>query len=275
MKDFILKINTFSKIEITAKCLLLFLLLYSTKLNALYLIAILFIVIITAIVRTDYFKDSKFWILTICLFIPNFIFQYYLVANHYFVMFYMLLVFLLASYFYSDTDNIIRINAKWILAFMMIFAVIHKLLSHQFISGESIGFLMYFGQLFKLFFELFHQNNEILADNSQAINAGISTLSPTLPNLELFSKYFAYVTILVELIFAILLFVKNTAFKNWFFLGFLSLLILTREENGFIALLCILLMMQLKDQDSYIFRTLYLALYVLSVSLVIVGWGKA
>lgn len=278
MKAIIEKINAFSKIEITAKCFLLFLLLYSTNLNALYLIAIIFLGLLMVLLEKNYFKDSRFWLLIICLFIPNFISQYYLLANHYFLMFYMLFVFIIGSYFYTENDKILKINAKWILALMFGFAVIQKLLSEQFIQGQSIGFLIYTGQLFKLFFKLL-TDSDVIAYNSDLLNVNTSELDNVkhwktpFPYVGIFSRYFAYATILVEIIFAALLFIKNKTVKNWFFIGFVFLLILTREENGFIALLCILLMMQLENEDKSIFRTLYLFLFLLSISLIITRWG--
>ncbi len=279
MKDIIQKINAYPKIEITAKCFLLFILLYSTKLNALYLIAIIFFLLFSFFVRQDFYKDARTWFLIACLFIPNFISQYYLVANHYFVMFYMLIIFIIGSYYVSESHQILKTNAKWILALMMILAVIQKLLTEQFIQGNSIGFLMYFGELFKLPFRFLTESQDAIVGNAKFLNPNTAELSevknlqPTIPFFKTFSKYFAYSTIIVEIIFAGLLFVKNNLVKNWFFIGFVSLLILTREENGFIALLCILLMMQLEDKDNSVFRTVYLSLFLLSISLIITRWG--
>ena len=107
----------------------------------------------------------------------------------------------------------------------------------------------------------------MLNDVKQAI-----TFAPPFKHLKAFSIFFTYLTIAVEVIFAVLLFTNFKKLKNWFFVVFVSILILTRQETGFVSMICILLMMQLGKENS-IFRAIYLLLFLISQSLIIVKWG--
>ena len=278
MKSVIQKINAFSSLELASKCFLLFLLLYATRLNSIYLFPVVIAVLLIGFINKSFFTKSYFWILVALLFLPNFIRIYFLKANHFFVMFYVVLIFIIASRYYYSQSKVLQVNAKYLLALMMVLAVVQKFISEQFMSGETIGYLAYTGQLFRLPLLFIADAQEAISQNNTAINkAGLMigervNLERPFPFFEEFVTLFTYLTLIAELIFAGLLFIKNKAIKNWFFITFVLLLIITREETGFISLVSILLMMQLGESQS-IFRPIYFLLFLISIALIITNWG--
>ena len=226
----------------------------------------------------SYFLKPLFWLSTILLLLPYFLENYFLIANHSFITIYILLVLCISCYFKEDQNKILRINAKYILAILMIFAVFQKLISDEFISGQMIGYMGYTGELFKFPIWFFPDIKDAISYNNEQIFKEITNLPETLtlknpiPYFDKFSIIFSYITILVEIVFAFLLFVKSTILKNSFFALFVLTLIFTRQETGFILLLNILLMMQLGSK-SPIFKVIYFSFFILSLGLTIVRWG--
>jgi hypothetical protein len=160
----------------------------------------------------------------------------------------------------------------------MVFAVLQKLVSKEFMSGETIGYMGYLGQLFKFPVWFFPEVKEAILFNNTQMTKEISNFPETFileapfPYFKKFSLFFSYLTIIAEIVFAALLFIKSKVLKNGYFSLFVLLLILTRQETGFILLLTILLMMQLGAKAS-IYRIVYLSLFILSLGLTIIRWG--
>ncbi len=272
------RINKFSNQELISKCLLSYLIIKSLFLDLVYVFPILIFILLFVFIDKSYFQKPLFWGSVILLLIPHLFVNYFSAANHFFITIYILIILCISSIFKNDQEHILRLNAKYILAVLMIFAVIQKLISEEFMSGQTIGYMGYTGQLFKLPTWFFPEIKDAVGFNHQQINKEILDLPVTFslkqpfPYFKEFSLLFTYITIFAEIIFAALLFVKSEFLKNSFFALFVFALILTRQETGFILLVSILLMMQLKDKSA-LFKTIYFGLFILSLGLTIVQWG--
>ncbi len=272
------KVNALTYHELIGQCLLLYIILKSHILDLVMVFPIILVVLFFVLTVKSYLSQSVFWLLVLLLFIPSLFTSYFHVANHFFITIYLILILAISSYFSSDRNRILRLNAKYVLAILMILAVIQKLLSEEFMSGETIGYMGYTGQLFKFPVWFFPEIKEAISFNNSQLYQETQYFPQTLkleapfPYFQKFSLFFSYLTIIAEVVFAGLLFSKSKLIKNCFFAFFVLLLIFTRQETGFIALLTILLLMQLGPKRS-IFKMVYLGLFILSLGLTIVRWG--
>ena len=270
-------LSNLSLLELTSKCFLVYVVLFSTDLNSWFLFPLVVIVLGIVILKKEFYKDSKFWGVVCILFLPNLVYGYYIVGNHYFLMTYICILFIIATSFKNNEDHILQRNAKWLLCLVMSFAVIQKLMSPEFMSGEFIGHMAYTGQLFKLPLYVNTEIQEVFTQNIEKLNS-LNNIGkeiyfiPPFEHLKEFAVFFTFLTIAVEIIFVILLLSPFTALKNWFFVGFIAILMLTRQETGFIAMLCLLLQMQL-GKNQHIFKAMYLILFLVCISLIVVKWG--
>jgi hypothetical protein len=188
-------------------------------------------------------------------------------------MFYIALLLVIATYFKSNQNKILILNAKWLLVLIIGFSVVHKFLSDEYMSGEFFGYYFYTGQFLELPLNLWPEIQAISKKNVLEISK-ISKihqeiiLRPPFKYIEEISIGFAYLTIAVEVAIVGLLFSNLKTLKNVLFTLFLVLNILLTGETGFVSMLCVLLIMQLGNERS-IFRLIYLLIFILSMSLII------
>jgi hypothetical protein len=191
------------------------------------------------------------------------------------------ILFLLTSYFKTYKEEISFKNSKLLLGIVMGFAVVQKVLSDTFMNGSSLAYINYRGGFFERFKGFFPENQEILNANLQLINeqrSGLDSLQETVqlvsPNwiLEFDTSLLVWFILAIEVLFVIMLFVKNQYFRNLFFVSFMLSLICFRVETGFASLLCILLLLQAKN-DKPIFKLAYIAIFGLFMSMILTKLG--
>ncbi|MCH8534309.1 MAG: hypothetical protein LAT51_04495 [Flavobacteriaceae bacterium] len=224
---------------------------------------------------------SIFWGLVSCMIIPALVTKYNFTGNHTFVTLYMAVLFLIASFYKKFACKILELNARNLLCIMMLFAVVQKSLSKSFMNASSVSFLNLKGGFFTHFHRFFPENQKIINSNNQLISEQTKSIDGLSNVVELtpvnwffeFNPSFAVGLILGgEIIFLLLLFVKNQYLRNTFFILFMIGLIATRIETGFASLLCILLFMQAR-KDHFVFQLTYIGLFALYISLILSKLG--
>lgn len=242
-------------------------------------------ILITALLLAHFTKlrikfPIAFWGLTLLLTSLDIIQAYFVVANHSFVLFYMTSLVLLSYFYPLHRINILKINSLSILVLILFWGAVQKVLSPSFLNGDYISLTTIKGQLFKPLL-LAKLIPDVFAENITLINEFRKTLphpetfiqlKKPFAGFESFSYYFSLFIIVSEFLMVPVLFLKNNNLKNSFILLFLSGLLFTRFETGFISLLIILSVAQLPATEKT-FRFLYLGLFAVCITLMLLKIG--
>ncbi|NRR92544.1 hypothetical protein HSX10_13300 [Winogradskyella undariae] len=223
-------------------------------------------------------KYPIIWIMLFMILIVDLCNLYFGVANHHFMLLYMVLSVLL--YFYHKRTEILQKNIQMLLVVVVITSVVQKLMSSQFINGDFYYDMMNKGGLFRVFFRFFPEKFELIKSNYQSF-LDLNNTNPNLykkielktiiPHQASVSLVFAWVTIFVEFLVALFILVKPK--NTWTHLLFAMMILgvlCTRLETGFMALLSIcglLLCHNLK------LRLLYVLMVVGCITLVVTKFG--
>jgi hypothetical protein len=221
-----------------------------------------------------------FWGLTVLLTSLDFIEHYFYIANHGFVLFYLSFLVFLTHFYPLERVKILRINSLSILILIMFFGAIQKISSPDFMSGNFIAFTALKGDLFKPFQwahlapDVFNHNLELINEKLKDIPSSDDHLKLQTPFLgfETFSYYFSIIVMLFEFLMIPVLLIKSVHLKNSILLFFLTGLLFTRLETGFISLLVILSIAQLPSAEKT-FKFLYLGLFAVCLGLILVRVG--
>lgn len=281
MKKILNRLHHKNNLALASKMYLTFLLIFFTSISHHYFFIIFTVLIFYALVNQDFIFKASFWVLVVFAILPGLYTKFLFTGNHSFVTFYLAILFLIASYFSKYSNQILYKNSKMLLAIMMFFAVFQKLLSKTFMDGSSLSFINNTGGFFTHFQRFFPKNQKIINTNNQLISNQIKNTEGLVTSVELepvnwifeFNPELTVGFILsVEILFLVLLFVKNQYLRNIFFIFFIMSLVVTRIETGFASLLCILLFLQ-AQKDNIEFRLIYVVLFAFYTSLSVSGLG--
>lgn len=182
-------------------------------------------------------------------------------------------------------------NGRWLLVGVMVFAVVQKLLSPEYLRGDFWGYFLSFGLAGKFVFatgfwdgtvEVFRQNREFLAalGGSGLTDGAAATLKEPFPHFKIIVLVLTWGTLAAEALIALgFLLFRRALFAHIFLMGFVLLLTLIRPEVEFAALLLVLGFMVCSSARQRVLRITYgvgVALcLVLSLILQNVGLGVA
>ncbi len=218
------------------------------------------------------------WYIFLTILISDLISDYFVRANHHFLMIYVtiLIIIFLRN---AKLEDLLT-NIKLLLVIVLLFSGIQKLFSPQFISGDFYYYMINTGNFFKPFLYFNQDINDIISNNkAQIADLGNSnpndlktvTLKNIVPNLDTISRVYAWFSICMELITALcLLWKPKHTFTHILFILVISGIFLTRLESGFIALLAIC---GIWLSDNYKIRAIYLVLTLVMFSLIITRVG--
>lgn len=190
-------------------------------------------------------KHAILWIMVFALLVVDLFYSYFWVANHHFLLIFMVLSVVLFSY--HKQRNIFVKNIQILSVIVVLASVVQKISSSQFMSGDFYYFTSNIGALFKYFFSFFPESLELAKSNTESLKLLHKTdpnldesiiFNNVLPNLKLISVVFAWLTIIMEFLVAIAILFKPQ--KTWTHLIFIAMIIgvlCTRLETGFMALL--------------------------------------
>ncbi|WP_179352244.1 hypothetical protein [Winogradskyella vidalii] len=181
------------------------------------------------------------------LLIIDLCYLYFRVANHHFMLLFMVLPVI--GYSYHQRIEILSKNMQFLLVIVIMTSVIQKLLSSQFMSGDFYYYMMNRGGMFSRFINFFPENLDVIKENKINIIALNDTnpndlktivLKDIFKNLGFMSLVFAWVTVIVESIVAIsILWKPRSTWVHILFTFMIIGILCTRLETGFMALLAI------------------------------------
>lgn len=282
---FTLKIKSIDKLQLITILYLIFFVIYSNAifqkfwyLKLLLLVAI-FISFFVEIIK----KQMVFLLLGIVSLqaLITFYLKFYIDGNHSFVFFYLGVILIFTHLYIENRENILKKNTFWMLAIIMFFGVIQKLISPTFMSGDFMNFMFVDDYLFRMS-KLIPSLNAYFTSNVETIEPFLNTkpskdstlfVSYFFENQQQYLYYFSWFVILTEMLFVGVLFLKNERFKHIFFILFLFSLLLTRHETGFLSLVSILCLAQLPDKMNKFFMIGYLLFFFTCVMLIHLGKG--
>lgn len=218
------------------------------------------------------------WYVFMALLINDLIFDYFVRANHHFFLMYLTAVFII--YLHNNRLEDFETNIKLLLAIVLFFSGLQKMLSPQFTSGDYYYYMINIGSFFKPLLYFSPEINDIMSSNRAEIaklqisdpnSSQYITLQNVIPYQDIFSRVYAWVSIVSELVGAILILWKpKHIVTQCFFVMIILGIFFTRLESGFLATLAI---SGIWLTDSYKFRAIYTGLTVIFFALIITKLG--
>ena len=193
--------------------------------------------------------------------------DYFWVANHHFMLIFIVLSVII--YEYHKSNEILLKNVQIIFVIVVLTSVAQKLMSSQFMSGDFYYYMTNRGTLFKSVLRFFPESLNIAKSNAKSIHelqatdpnlGGIINLKNIFPNLGLISHVFAWITVAFEfLVASAILFKPKSIWAHILLILMITGILCTRFETGFMALLAI--------SGLFLCNNIYLRLlYVLIIS---------
>jgi hypothetical protein len=223
-------------------------------------------------------RQPLLWYIFLVILLFDLIGGYYVRANHHFLLIYVTLVVII--YLHNDRIELFTTNVKFLLVIVLMFSGIQKLFSPQFISGDFTYYMINTGRFFKPILYFNQDMNDIIFNNNQQLlefkrtepnGMGSTTFNNVIPNMDVVSRLFAWMTISVEIIAGLLLLWKpKNIGTHLFFILLILGIFFTRLENGFLALLAT---SGIWLTDNIRIKALYAFLSVVFLSLIITGIG--
>jgi len=218
------------------------------------------------------------WYIFLTILISDLICDYFVRANHHFLLIYITLLIIIFLH-NSKLEDLIT-NIKLLLVIVLLFSGIQKLLSPQFISGDFYYYMINTGSFFKPILNFNQDINDIIISNKAQI-AELGILNPNalntvklqnvIPNLDIISRVYAWFSIAMELITGLLILWKpKHLFTHILFILLILGIFFTRLENGFMALLAI---SGIWLTNNYMIRAIYTILTIVFLSLIVTHIG--
>lgn len=234
--------------------------------------------IILALFFINKLNQILLWSIFLAIFISELVMKYFVKANHHFLLVYVIL--LIIFYHKNGRWEDFVANIKWIVVIVLMCSAIQKLISPQFVSGDFYYYMLNTGKFFRPMLYFTPEIKEIIFSNySQIIelertNPNLTnsiTLQNILPNLDVISRVFAWLTIALEFIIAAVLFWKpKHTFSHILFIILILGIFFTRLESGFLTLLAIC---GFWLTESLKFRALYVILAIGFMVLIVTQIG--
>lgn len=192
-------------------------------------------------------KHPLIWLVLFTLLIFDLYQFYFRVANHHFMLTFVVLSVIL--YKYHKRTDILQKNVQMLLVVVVLASALQKLMSSQFMSGDFYYYMTNRAFIFDIFHRFFPESLEIAKSNSESILALQATdpnnsesimLKDVFQNLSSISLVYAWSTVVIEFSVAIAILLKPRS--KWTHLLFLVMILgvlCTRLEMGFMGLLAI------------------------------------
>ncbi|MEZ4803653.1 MAG: hypothetical protein R2797_12850 [Gelidibacter sp.] len=223
-------------------------------------------------------RQPLLWYIFLTILISDLICDYFVRANHHFLLIYItiLVIIFLHNGQYEDFIT----NIKLLAVIVLLFSGIQKLVSPQFVSGDFYYYMINTGSFFKPLLYFNPEMKQIVAHNHAQISelalldpntSKIVTFQNVLPNLAIISHIFAWFTIIIEMGTAILIFLKpKHLVTHALFISLILGIFLTRLENGFLTLLAI---SGIWLSEHTRIRAIYSVLAIVFITLIIINIG--
>lgn len=216
-----------------------------SQFNSIWKVPILFLGLLIWFFLRDKTKHPIIWLVFLTLLLCDFWHSYFWVANHHFMITFIVLSVI--AYMYHQRKEVLQKNIQIILVIVILTSVVQKLMSNQFTSGNFYYFMINKGVLFQFIMKFFPESLEVVKSNSESYlnlwetnpNDGQTIVFKNItPNIGYISLLFAKITIAFEFIVAMAILWKPK--KTWAHLLLILMIfgvLLTRLETAFMAIL--------------------------------------
>lgn len=211
------------------------------------LVSLILIGTLLVLILTHKLPQIVLWYGLLAIFTIDLALNYFLKANHHFLLVYIIL--LIIFYLKNGSREAFVDNIKWIIIIVLLFSSIQKLITPQFITGDFYYYMFNTGKFFKPVLYFYPELKEITKSNNFQITQLEHTNPNTLkavklqnivPYLEVISRVFAWLTIALELAIALCFIGKpKHHITHLLFILLILGIFITRLENGFLTLLSI------------------------------------
>jgi hypothetical protein len=208
-------------------------------------ILIIFVGLLVWLLRRDKTNHLSLLITFFALLVFDLFYAYFWLANHHFMLLFMVLAVIL--YAYHKRNDILEKNIQILLFIVLVMSAFQKVFSSQFMSGDFYYFMANRGYLFNIFISFSPESLAVLKSNSQSVaelqatdpNLGqIIVLKDLFPNTDKFSLIYAWITVVVEfLVAAAILWKPKSTWTHILFIMLILGILCARLETGFMALL--------------------------------------
>ncbi len=192
-------------------------------------------------------QQSLLWYIFLALLLFDLICNFFGSANHHFLLIYVTILIL--QFLKNGRLEQHKTNIGFLLVIVLLFSSIQKLISPQFVTGDFYYYMLNTGKFFKPFLYFSQEMRDIIASNNSKILALENTdpnalksihLTDILPNIHIISLVLSWFTIAIELLIALLLFLKpKHILTHLLYIMLILSIFFTRLETGFLALLAI------------------------------------
>jgi len=239
---------------------------------------VLFVGLLSWFLFRDKTKHPIIWIVLSTLLVLDLCFSYFWVANHHFMLLFMVLSVIF--YTYHKQNEILVKNIQILLVIVVLTSAFQKLMSSQFMSGDFYYYMINRGSLFGFFINLFPESLEVVKSNRESLLALHSTnpnlaqtivLKDVFPNLGMSSLIYAWVTVVVEFLVAIaVLWKPKTTWTHLLFITMIFGILCARFETGFVSLLAV---SGLFLCNNLKLRLLYVAIIIACITFIVTKIG--
>ena len=187
------------------------------------------------------------WYIFLAILLSDLACDYFVRANHHFLLIYMTVAVIV--YLHNSRLDLFVLNIKYLVVIVLFFSGLQKVLSPEFITGDLYYLMINTGGFFK---PILYYNPEMIDTiiSNKALIAELGTTNPNLletvtlkpivPHLDVISFILSWMTIIMELVAAVLILWKPKHIATHIvFILLIMGIFFTRYENGFLALLAI------------------------------------
>ncbi len=215
--------------------------------NIRWKVPLLFVGLLTWLFLRHKTKHPIIWIVLLTLLFSDLYNLYFRVANHHFMLTFMVLSII--SYTYHNRNDVLFKNIQLLLVIVVMTSAFQKVFSSQFMSGDFYYYLLSRGYIFDLILNNFPEYLEIIEINNKNILALQETdpnlrqsivLKDSLKNISLICQIYAWITILIEFLVALaILFKPKSIWTHLLLIVLIIGILCARLEVGFMSLLAI------------------------------------
>lgn len=224
--------------------------------NRMYAIPVILVCFIGLFAPKSSLKNPLFW-LCLLVFVPMVKEDYALAANHHFLEIYIIITFLIQSYFDLDQDYIQKIF-KLIFSLLMGLAFGYKIFSSQVLDGSVYHLMWATGVMFENispylmenYLQLVQENNQLLNQLGQDFSISTIELKKGPPVLFGLFMVYAWLILLVEFILCFVFWTRFHKLGHLLLLLFILFVPIATWENTFLSLVSLLAIPQIKENKQ-------------------------
>lgn len=208
-------------------------------------------VLLFAVLSTNRSRQAWLVLLASIMLVINVILNFYVSANHGFMIAYIGLALMICLAAQERGTALMEKLAAYFLTALMGLALIQKLASPNYMSGDLLGYYVLSGNMFKVLISLFypdwmtivHENNAAVQSLQDMAPQGMQAADIVVPaGIGLLIMALTYVSLATQAVMELCLFLRARlgVWTHYMLLLFVVIIYTTRNENIFLSMNCIL-----------------------------------